>query len=299
MSSEAIPISIETINPKSKKIKINRRKPVLVKPDIDTVKNEETYVDSLTTNKNEPTITNYLKPTPIEQNFKDIRIVRQHNNNKIVYDCLINGDLKTLYENINRNEYDRTLADLKITENEYLLKCKEDYLFAKLSSRTISKNASRQGSKDETDQLKTCNITANKCGLDIINLSGTEFRPTKYGTIVSKNEMKIQGIQKDCCLKSFDGKITGKFNGFITAKVSYGSGGHQDNVFEEMDTIAEWWKKYKSEADEILIVLIDTDLITKLVRIKDKYMNINNIMIFNHIEFQQYMIDLYHIDESM
>lgn len=241
----------------------------------------------------------YSTPQPIEQNFKDIRVVRQNNNNKIVYDSLRKGDLNTLYENINRKEYERTLEDLNLSEGEFLLKCKKDELFAKLSSRLISKNATRQGSKDETEQLRTCNITAEKCGLAINNLTVTEFRPTKDGSIVSKNEMKIKEIQKDCCLKSFDGKISGKFNGFIAAKVAYGNGGHQDNVFEEMDIIAEWWKNYKSGSAEILIVLIDTDLITKFTRIKEKYRNVNNVMVFNHIEFQQYMISTYYIDESM
>ena len=66
-----------------------------------------------------------------------------------------------------------------------------------------------------------------------------------------------------------------------------------------MDTIAEWWKNYKSETGEILIVLIDTDLITKITRIKEKYRNVKNIMVFNHIEFQQYMISTYYTDESM
>ena len=233
-------------------------------------------------------------PRPIAQNFKDIRTVRQNNNNKIVYESLTTGNLKTLHENINHKEYDRTLEDLEITEAEFIVKCK-DSLFAKLSSRTISKNASRQGSKDELEQLRTCNITAEKCGLVIENLTTTELRPTKDGDIVLKSEMKKQGIQKDCCLKSFDAKISGKFNGFITAKVAYGSGGHQDNVFGEMDIIAEWWKKYKSETKEVIIILIDTDLIVKFNRVKSKYNSVNNVMVFNHIEFQQYMIDTYYI----
>jgi len=241
----------------------------------------------------------FSKPKPIEQNFKDIRIVRQYNNNKIVYESLKNNDMETFYKNINKNEYKRTLKDLELTEEEFILKYKEDLLFGKLSSRTISKNASRQGNKDETEQLRICNIIAKKCGLVIDNLTSVELRPTKDGFIISKNEMKIKKIKKDCCLKSFDGKISGKFNGFITAKISYGSGGHQNNVFDEMDTIAEWWKNYKFETNEILIVLIDTDLITKLARLKEKYINVNNVMVFNHIEFQQYMINTYYIDESI
>lgn len=240
----------------------------------------------------------HSKPKPIEQNFKDIRTVRQINNNKIVYESLRKGELKTFYKNVNLKEYKRTLEDLELTEAEFVLKCKDDNLFAKLASRTISKNASRQGSKDETEQLKTCNITSHKCGILIKNLTSTELRPTKDGSIVSNDEMKIKQIQKDYCLKSFDAKISGNISGFIAAKVAYGSGGHQDNVFEEMDTIAEWWTKYKSESEEILIILIDTDLITKITALKKKYSNVNNVKVFNHIEFQHYMINTYYIDES-
>jgi hypothetical protein len=241
----------------------------------------------------------YSKPKPIEQNFKDIRNIRQTNNNETVYKSLIEGDVKTFYNNINFKEYNRILEDLKLTESEFISKCKNDNLFSKLASRTISKKASRQGSKDETEQLITCNIIAKKCGLSIKNLTPTELRPTKDGFIVSKYDMKIKQISKDCCLKSFDAEISGKINGFITAKVAYGTGGHQDNVFEEMDTLAEWWQKYKSETKDFLIILIDTDLITKFIIIKEKYRNINNIKVFNHIEFQQYMIDTYYTDEIM
>lgn len=245
-------------------------------------------------------MSSYNKPIePIEQNFRDIRTVRQNNNNKIVYENLINGNLKELYKNINCEEYKRTLLDLELTEDQFLLKCKEDKLFAKLSARIISKNASRQGGCDEAEQLKTCNIIAEKCGSTITNLTVKELRPTKDGMIITNAEMKKKNIQKDCCLKSFDGKITGKINGFITAKVAYGSGGHQDNVFEEMDIIAEWWKKYKLESSENLIILIDTDLIAKVIRLKEKYIIHSNILIFNHIEFQQYMISMHHIDESI
>jgi hypothetical protein len=239
------------------------------------------------------------KPKPIEQNFEDIRKVRQNNNNKIVYKSLIEGDLKTFYENINREEYKRTLEDLELAEADFVSNCKDDNLFAKLASRNLSKNASRQCSKDEAEQLRTCNITAEKCGVSIKNLTATELRPTKDGSIVSKDEMKEKGIPKDSCLKSFDAQMSGNISGYIAAKVAYGSGGHQDNVFEEMDTIAEWWKKYKSKTKEFLIILMDTNQTTKFTRIKEKYKDVNNVMIFNHVEFQQYMIRTYYIDESM
>jgi hypothetical protein len=236
---------------------------------------------------------------PIEQNFKDIRKVRQTINNQTVYESLRKGNLERLYKIINHKEYNRTLEDLKLTEEKFVSKCKDDDLFARLASRNISKNASRQGSKDETEQIRTCNLTAEKCGVSIENLSTTGLRPTKDGSIVSKQEMKNKGITMDCCLKSFDANISGRINGFISAKVAYGSGGHQDNVFEELDTLSEWWKKYKSESEELLVILIDTDLINKFTTIKEKYRSVNNVKIFNHIEFQQYMISKYYIDESI
>jgi len=240
-----------------------------------------------------------MKLKPIEINFKDLRSNRQNNNNKIVYECLLKSDIKTLKKNINCIEYKRILEDLELIEEEFLSKCKDDILFAKLASRTISKNTSRQGSKDEIEQINTCNITSQKCGILIKNLSAIELRPTKDGHIISNDEMKIKNIQKDCCLKSFDAKISGRISGFISAKVAYGSGGHQDNVFEEMDTLSEWWKKYKYDSEEILIILIDTDLIKKYTILKEKFKNINNLKIFNHIEFQHYIINTYYMDESI
>lgn len=239
------------------------------------------------------------KPYIIKRDFKDIRKVRQDNNNKLVYEAIISNNTKELYKNINSNEFERTLEDLQKTEEEFLQKCIEDNDFCKLASRNISINSSRQGAKDETVQIQTCNLTAKKCGLIVSNLSSTDLRPTKDGSIISKKEMNRQKIQKDCCLKSFDGKISGIVNGYIAAKVAYGAGGHQDNVFEEMDTIADWWKKYKSDTLEILVILIDTDLKEKFDRLNTKYINFDNIFVFNHIEFQHYMIDKYYKEESV
>lgn len=241
------------------------------------------------------------KPVPTEKNFSDIRKERQRKNDENVYECLSKGNKKTLVENININTYHRIIEEIrgKYTEDEFLKRCETDDLIARITSMYISKNASRQGSKDEAEQLALCGETGEKCGIIIRNCSSREVRPTKDGSIISNNEMKKRKISKDCCLKSFDAQISGKFCGYITAKVVYGNGGHQDNVFEEMDTMAEWWKKYKSEKEEILIVLIDTDLNDKFSTIKDKYSNVDNVKVFNHVEFQQYMIDTYYTEESI
>lgn len=230
---------------------------------------------------------------PIQINFKDVRKNRQQTNNEIVYHSIKKNDIKTFNESINIKEFERTLIDLKYTKEECLKKGIEDDAFCTILSRLISKKASRQGNKDEILQLKACNMTSQHYEITITNLSATDLRPTKDGQIISKKEMLKKSIPMDCCLKSFDGKITGKMSGYITAKVSYGSGGHQDNVFEEMDTIAEWWKTHKCNTDEILVILIDTDLTTKFIRLKEKYNNEINIMVFNHIDLQNYIITNY------
>jgi hypothetical protein len=191
------------------------------------------------------------------------------------------------------------LDDLDFTKEKCLDKCIEDDAFCKIISRIISKDATRQGSKDETEQLKSCNTISQKCGIFITNLSATELRATKDGRILSNNEMKNNCVPKDNCLKSFDGRISGRIKGFIAAKVAYGLGGHQDNVFEEIDNIAHWWKTYKSNEAEILVLLIDTDLVGRFERMKEKYKDVKNVMVYNHVDFQQYIIDTYYIADAV
>ena len=222
--------------------------------------------------------------------FQGIRRYRQTNNEHKTFDCLINDKRTELLEYINCKIFGEIKNDY--TEDHILKKCSEDHEYADILSRLISKKTSRQGNKDEELQITTCNDLCKKKQIDIsINsLSNTALRPTKDGQIVSNKEMKDKSISKDSCLKSFDAEISGKINGFVCAKVCYGSGGHQDNVFEEMDAQCEWWKKYKFNTNEILVILIDTDLTKKQSRLKEKFDGINNIKIFNHIEFQQYLL---------
>jgi hypothetical protein len=237
------------------------------------------------------------RPKAIKADFKNMRSDRQKNNNRSVYESIQNNDIKQFHNNTNENALTRLLEYLGLSEDKFLEECKNHELLCKVSASKLSKNASRQGSKDETTQLNTCNLTTTKCGVNIKQLKTTEFRPTKKGIIYSGKEIKRMNIQINDCLKSFDAKIDGKFTGYISAKVSYGSGGHQDNVFEELYTLADWWSKYKSNTEDYLLILIDTDLDKKFNIIKDKYDTIDNIMIFNHYDFQNYIIDKYY-DES-
>lgn len=234
---------------------------------------------------------------PIEYDFKSIRKNRQQDNDTKVYNSIKTGEID--FSSINNNSLERIRERLGKTNEELFNRydiddfhqLQDDY--HQLLAMCLSKQSSRQGSKDEKIQLEVCNEISRQYGIYIENLPNDTLRPTKDGEILSKKEMKILGITKDNCLKSFDGKISGNINGYISAKVSYGGGGHQDNVFGEMDDLSNWWKTYKSDTDEILIVLVDTDLINKLNKLKEKYDNVNNIMICNHIEFQQYIIDTY------
>ena len=225
--------------------------------------------------------------------FKDIRNGRQCENDIVVYSAIKENDQKAFHDNINKEKYKRTLKDKGLTHEVYWKRMRECDKCADFASMLFAKNASRQGSKDEKKQLETCNEIAKNCGILIKNLTATGWRPTKDGRIVSNNDMRTENIKKIDCLKSFDGEISGKFHGYIAAKVTFGAGGHQDNVFEEMGTIAEWWKTHRSNSEKILIVLIDTDLDSKFDDLKKKYTKVDNVKIFNHVSFQQYMIDTY------
>ena len=142
----------------------------------------------------------------------------------------------------------------------------------------IAKNASRQCVNDEEIQIEPLNLTSQNLGINIVKQ--TKFRPCKNGTIIDSNT-------KTDCLKSFDGKISGKINGWLFAKIVLGEGGHQDNVYDEVYNLCEWIIKYNSlKHNDLFIILIDTNLIIKLDELTKKYTDVNNIIIGNHITIQ-------------
>ena len=236
-------------------------------------------------------------PTPKYCDFQEIRKNRQKVNNAKVLQSLIDNNIDDFNNNVNQKELARSLEYLMTTAEELMTSCQENEKLAKMTSLHLSKNSTRQGSKDEALQLETCNEAMMPYGISIENLSTTHARPTKDGQIVNKKEAKKR--PKNDCLKSFDGEITGKITGYVAAKVVFGNGGHQDNVFEEMYTLSEWWKKYSpadpinSNQNEFLVILIDTDL--NISSLKEKYEQVSNILVFNHYEFQKYVIDNYNL----
>ena len=107
--------------------------------------------------------------------------------------------------------------------------------------------------------FQKCNEAISQVGVYIDDLSTTTFRPTKDGRILTNKEYKKSSLKKNDCLKSFDAKISGLVNGWVFAKVAFGKGGHQDNVFSEAHNFVEWANKYGKD-DQLYVILIDTDL---------------------------------------
>lgn len=95
-------------------------------------------------------------------------------------------------------------------------------------------------------------------------LNVKDFRPTKDGSIIDDKAMKLLQNKKSDCLKSFDGKISGKIDGWIFAKVVIGNGGHQDNVFEEADVFCKWIQEYGDNTSILLCLLIQILLINSI-----------------------------------
>jgi hypothetical protein len=233
-------------------------------------------------------------PRPIKLNFTELRNERKKSNSHSALEGFLNGD-ESKY-NVKQLEWLCCYSNK--TKEELIVKCIDDKMYGDLLGCQIAINASRQGTKDEELQITTCNITSSKCGILIENLSSSAFRPTKSGEIFSNKEFKKafkeEKILKNDCLKSFDARISGKISGWMFAKVVLGSGGHQDNVFEEAHMFCNWVVNC-GKKDELFVVLIDTDLISKFNDLREKYKNVLNILIGNHEEIQQYFIDRYYV----
>ena len=258
---------------------------------IDSVVSETSTDDKNDKNINE--LNENLKNLEIiELDCKNLRKERQKLNNLLVFEDIKSNNINSLNNNINNEELKRVLKELNISKKELIKLCQENEIMNKILSGRISKNASRQGTKDEELILTTCNIISSKFGINIENLPAKTYRPTKCGKILKINTRKTYEY-----LKSFDGKITGKMNGWIFAKVCIGSGGHQDNVKEEVYIFCEWINKYKDlHKKDTFVVLIDTDL--DISEIKNKYSNISQLLIINHIGFQKYIIDNYSVSSK-
>ena len=231
---------------------------------------------------------------PIKINCKNLRVERQQENNRVMFRALITKDSFLVKHLCNNNELFRVLTELSeifmrpFALEELLYKCSFDYIYAMTLAGRISKVSSRQATKDEAYILAKCNQTVSQVGIEITNLSTTEFRPTKDGRVLTNKQYKQSGLQKSSCLKSFDARISGRVSGWVFAKVAFGSGGHQDNVFTEANEFGEWVQKY-GEACKLYVILIDTDLTSQFQELRDKFQG-RNILVCDHFGFQMFLL---------
>ena len=144
----------------------------------------------------------------------------------------------------------------------------------KISSLYIAKNASRQGVKDEDLQLENINKLQE---YDITILKDGKQKPIKGGGL------RKSGKKQADELKSIDFVIKYKTDdiGYITAKVTSGGGGHQDNVLDEITQFCDWSliQQQNDKQPKVYIVLYDSLNTSKLFNdIKKKYKNKNLIL---------------------
>jgi hypothetical protein len=249
------------------------------------VASSDTSVDELTTLLTaQCSVSEPIKP--IEIDFSSFRLTRQKANDAAVLKAILEDDYKSLVKYANMTEFQRILDDEKTTQEVFLTECKTLPLAARLLARCIAKNASRQGGKDEEVQLTTCATTGAKLGVIIDKLPANAYRASKLdGQIYTKSDVSAGKCNKQDCLKSFDARISGsKLNGWIFAKVCFGSGGHQDNVFREEVEFCQWVAQHGA-SDKLYVVLVETDTPDKLAPLS-RYAR-DNLFIGNHIQFQE------------
>jgi hypothetical protein len=160
---------------------------------------------------------------------------RQEHNNKLAYDAIKSNPKKTNDNNINDKALDRLLTYTNYNNLDEMIKDKNNHeeIIIKISSLYIAKNASRQGTKDEDLQLENINKLHE---YDITIIKDGKQKPIKGGGI------RKSGKKQADELKSIDFVIKYKNEeiGYITAKVTSGGGGHQDNVLDEITQFCDW-----------------------------------------------------------
>jgi len=186
---------------------------------------------------------------------------RQEHNNKLAYDAIKSNPKKTNDNNINDKALDRLLTYTNYNNLDEMIKDKNNHeeIIIKISSLYIAKNASRQGTKDEDLQLENINKLHE---YDIIITKDGKQKPIKGGGI------RKSGKKQADELKSIDFVIKYKNEeiGYITAKVTSGGGGHQDNILDEITQFCDWSliQQQNDKQQKVYIVLYDSMNTSKL-----------------------------------
>lgn len=162
--------------------------------------------------------------------------------------------LKQLADNLYQGVSDDSLINIKAlnrfldfkaySKDELFKDCYYNKSLSDAVAFAICKSAQRQGIKDEAMVFEYINKNSN-------------HTVTNLGV----NDKRYDGIDK-----SVDGSITGKYCGDIFGKIIVGKGGHQDNVWIELNSIAETVKAFPK--DRIYCLLVDTDDMNNFLKLK-------------------------------
>ncbi len=220
---------------------------------------------------------------PIRLDFSNIRKTRQKINENEFKKSILEKNNHMIKNNCNWKKLKERFPKEEDFKN-FKIKCETDSMYLDIAAQLYSKNASRQGAKDEELQIEVCNQFCQPYEIFLHQLSVNDAIPTEKGDIVSREENDIKQQYK-----SFDARLSGKLSGYIFSKIVYGQGGHQDNVFIEAQNICNWVQtNYKKHKKDIFVLLIETDLNEKYANLKNKFNN-KNLLITNHYEFQYYI----------
>lgn len=215
----------------------------------------------------------------INENNISLKIVEQRNerqeqNNNLAYETIKKNPKKPNLNNINDKALNRLLTQTNYNNLDEIIKDKDNHQenILKISSLYIAKNASRQGAKDEDLQLENINTLQE---YEIIIIKDGKQKPIKGGGICKSGKKQIDE------LKSIDFTINYKNKeiGYITAKVTSGGGGHQDNVLDEITQYCDWSLiQINNDKKKVYVILYDNINTSKLYYdMKKKYSDINII----------------------
>jgi hypothetical protein len=215
----------------------------------------------------------------------NLRTDRQKYNDQLVFNLLNSKtNRKDLEKNINGRALDRLLKDENCTYDELLEKCNTPFI-TRAIARLISIQASRQGKIDEKLIIDGVSSVMKDYGIDIKGCDVNSIRFCNDGRVLDGKSFKKENLDKNLdSMKSIDGTIKGKIEGYIFAKVVIGGGGHQDNVLIESIKFIDWVNQFGKQ-DKLYVVLVDGEDLSKL-----KNQEKDNLWIVNHIEFQKRLI---------
>ena len=116
---------------------------------------------------------------------------------------------------------------------------------------------------------------------------GVFVNKPKKVLIISKGEIIVKNKDKTSLFRSIDAVVSGQLSAYVFCKIILGFGSTQMNSWNESINWIKWAIKHKLK--DTLICLIDTDDIIMFNKLKKSVSLHNNIKVFSHIHFQEWV----------